>query len=161
LNNLQIKQNLIFTQFTQLLSKIPLDTKPLFGKMNVHQMVEHMTLAMKQANGNILFINTQTAEENAIMYRFMMSNKPFRENTPNSYLPDYPLPIKFTRVEDSILELESEIKHFKAVFTQQPDKKIMNPFFGNLNFEEWSHLLNKHMLHHLKQFGVVVPLDNE
>jgi hypothetical protein len=33
-----------------------------------------------------------------------------------------------------------------------------NPFFGDLNFAENVHLLHKHALHHLRQFGVV-PLE--
>jgi hypothetical protein len=42
------------------------------------------------------------------------------------------------------------------VFQENHMQQTRNPFFGDLNFEENVHLLYKHALHHLKQFGVMV-----
>jgi hypothetical protein len=49
--------------------------------------------------------------------------------------------------------LEKDINHFVTVFEYEPDLRILNPFFGNLNMDEWIHLLHKHAMHHLRQFN--------
>ena len=50
-------------------------------------------------------------------------------------------------------ELEGEINDFVSYFEQHPGSTTTNPFFGELNFEEWIQLLHKHAVHHLKQFN--------
>ncbi len=150
------KSKFVSEEFIKHIRSINPSTKPVFGKMNFHQMVEHMNLSLKQANGKILFINNQTEEETAKMYRFAMSSKPFKDNTPNNLLPDNPLPIKYETIEESIQELQQEIDSFNEVFRNNENKRITNPFFGDLNYTEWCHLLYKHMIHHLRQFNVMI-----
>ncbi len=133
------------------LSKIDLDTKAVFGKMNVHQMIEHLTHSVKIASGKIIFENKQSDELTAKMYRFMMSEKPFRDNTPNSNLPNTPLAPTHENVADSLHELQVEIDNFFKEY-EQPELRIGNPFFGELSKNEQVHLLNKHAMHHLRQF---------
>ena len=48
--------------------------------------------------------------------------------------------------EDAIAALKIELLDFINVFENKPLKTITNPFFGELNFEEWTFLLNKHFL---------------
>ncbi len=141
-------------EFPELLASIPLDTAPLFGKMNVLQMIEHMAYAFQQASGLVVHPTLHDAETTQKMYRFMMSDKPFRDNTPNPYLPDEPLPASYSAQPQAIEALKQAIQVFKETFTDQPEKRLLNPFFGELNFEEWTHLLFKHSWHHLRQFGI-------
>lgn len=148
------KLEFLTSAYTKHLKSLHAETPPLFGKMNVHQMVEHMTGAFQEASGQVSFASQLDEETIAKMYRFMMSDKPFRDNTPNLNLPETPLPPKTKTVEEAIQQLEIEIQRFVAFFDQDSDKRWMNPFFGNLNFEEWTHLLHKHALHHLRQFGI-------
>lgn len=141
-------------EFVGILSHIPPATPPVFGKMNVQQMIEHMGYAFRQASGLIPLdpLNDEATTEK--MYQFMMSPKPFRDNTPNPYLPDTPEPPLHEDIADSLRGLQQDIDFFIKTFEAEPDKRILNPFFGNLNFDEWVHLLHKHALHHLRQFGV-------
>ena len=85
----------------------------------------------------------------------MMSDKPFKENTPNQLLPDVPAPFKHVSMKDAIAELQKEIDHFFSVYEKNSELRNINPFFGNLNFEEQVQLLHKHATHHAKQFGLV------
>jgi hypothetical protein len=85
----------------------------------------------------------------------MMSDKPFKENTPNQLLPDVPVPFKHVSMKDAIAELQKEIDHFFSVYENNSGLRNINPFFGNLNFEEQVQLLHKHATHHAKQFGLV------
>lgn len=135
------------------LHAIPELTTPVFGKMNVHQMIEHMSYAFRQATGLIPLTPHHDASTTEKMYQFMMSDKPFKDNTPNPYLPDMPPPPVTASVRVAIQQLQHDIDKFIDVFVQQPELRVQNPFFGNLNFNEWQHLLFKHAQHHLRQFN--------
>lgn len=154
MSNIEAKAAFLRKDYINKLSQIPADTKGLWGKMNPQQMIEHMSYALRQANGKDLYTIVTPEENIARMQTFMMSEKPFRENTPNQLLPDEPEPAKHARIEESLSELKEEINHFFSVFEQEPDKMITNPFFGHMTYEMWVQLLHKHAWHHLKQFGV-------
>lgn len=146
---LQFLQN----EFLQLLKEISLEKVPHFGKMNLHQMIEHMAWSFQIASGKIHFPNTQTEIVTDKMYRFMISDKPFRENTPNPNMAETPKPTDTATIPLALEWLQNEIDNFVLVYQQNDNLRIANPFFGELNFEEQVHLLHKHALHHLKQFG--------
>jgi hypothetical protein len=55
----------------------------------------------------------------------------------------------------ALLEYEQQINSFINYFENNEGATITNPFFGDLNFDEWIHLLYKHAVHHCKQFGLV------
>jgi hypothetical protein len=44
---------------------------------------------------------------------------------------------------------------FVNYFKGNESKLVMNPFFGELNFEQQVRLLHKHAMHHARQFGWV------
>ena len=83
----------------------------------------------------------------------MLSDKPFRENTKNAEMPDIPIPVIKADMKEAIEELKGEFSDLSSYYHDDPSKKVMNPFFGELNFEEWVHLLHKHGRHHARQFG--------
>lgn len=131
------------------------DFKPLWGKMNLQQMTEHMSReGFQVANGKLPHILVTPPEHVERMQAFLMSDKPFKENTPNSLMSLDPLPVKHADMNAALAELQTEIDDFFRVYEKEPEKSIMNPFFGNLKFEMQVQLLHKHALHHLKQFGV-------
>ena len=84
----------------------------------------------------------------------MMTEKPFRENTPNQLISDESPPLKHPDMKAALAELQSEIDYFFQVYSEKPGLRIMNPFFGNLNFDEQVRLLYKHTTHHARQFGL-------
>ncbi len=140
--------------FVNKIREIAPNTVPAWGKMNLQQMTEHMSYALRQASGKDTY-HIMTPEENLPrMQQFLMSDKPFRENTPNQLLPDEPAAPAQPSMEASLLELQNEIEYFFEVFNKEPDKEITNPFFGHLNYEMQVQLLHKHAWHHLRQFGV-------
>jgi hypothetical protein len=145
------------TQFVPLLKQIPSDTLPHWGKMSLQQMVEHFSDSVKIASGKSLRTDIITPSENLPKFReFMLSEKPFRENTPNPLMPEMPGPVRNKTIQAALEELDQEICFFFAVFEENHLQQTRNPFFGDLNFDENVHLLYKHALHHLKQFGVMV-----
>jgi hypothetical protein len=153
------KENFLRTRFVPSLQKIHADTAPRWGKMNVQQMVEHFTAdALRCASGRLKINNILTPAENLERMReFMMSEKPFKENTKNQLMPEEPLPPRHTTLQAAIGELQEELIAFFEAFEKDPHLHTRNPFFGDLNFEQNVHLLYKHALHHLRQFGAEPP----
>lgn len=151
------KSDFLKNRFIPLLRKIPSDTQPAWGKLTFQQMVEHFSDTMRIASGKTLFADIHTPPENLQRMRdFVLSDKPFRENTPNPFMSEVPAPVRNISVEAAIDELQAEIDFFFAVFEKNNLQVTRNPFFGDLNFGENVHLLHKHALHHLRQFGVIV-----
>lgn len=148
------KINFLQNEFIPQLKTIDPNMQPLFGKMNVQQMIEHMGYSFRQASGLIPLAAVNNEEVTAKMYSFMMSDRPFKDNTPNPYLPDQPDAPKFDSIELALADLKKDMDLFFATFENNKEQRILNPFFGNLNFDEWVHLLHKHSLHHLRQFGI-------
>lgn len=140
--------------FTKLLSSLSAEQKGNWGKMNAQQMVEHMSYSFRVASGKHPEKPFYSPEITQKSYVFMMTEKPFRENTPNQLLPDEPPAVKNKNMTDAIVELQSEIDYFFKVYSENGGMRTINPFFGNLNFEEQVQLLHKHATHHARQFGL-------
>lgn len=149
------KEKFFQTEYIPLLRKLNGDETPKWGKLSAQAMIEHMTDSFGMAWKRIQF-PLYTAPENLPKAKaFMMSDKPFKENTPNPYMPDTPPPLRNPNIHAAIYELENEIKNFFQFHATHPNSIIQNPFFGDLYYEEWLHLLYKHAHHHLKQFGLL------
>jgi hypothetical protein len=154
MENIAAKAGFLRTEYISKLKQLNADAPRNWGKMNVQQMVEHMSYSMRQANGRDIYTIVTPAEAIPKWQAFLVSEKQFRENTPNQLLADEPEPHKNASLEDAIKELDGEVKHFFLVFDAEPGKIITNPLFGDLSYEMWVQLLHKHAWHHLRQFGV-------
>ncbi|HJS54553.1 MAG TPA: hypothetical protein VJ765_08425, partial [Chitinophagaceae bacterium] len=150
------KENFLRVKFISLLQKLRPDTIPLWGKMNVQQMIEHFTDSMMVASGKISLPIMTPADKLPKFQEFLTSEKPFKENTKNPVLAEEPPPLKKHTKEAAIGKLNEELIHFFEVFEKQPGLKTTNPVFGELDFDMNIQLLHKHALHHLRQFGVNV-----
>lgn len=150
----QNKVNFLNNDLIPLLKKVDVDAKPLWGKMNAQQMVEHLIESLKQANGKSLSTIKTPAEHISKMKSFLLSDTPFKENTKHRELPEEPLPTKCKDINEAITQLDVELKDFFKVFEDEPGKIIDNSVFGDLDYEHWVALLYKHAKHHLKQFSI-------
>jgi hypothetical protein len=155
------KENFLRTKLVTHLQRLDPATPPKWGKMSVHQMIEHYAGdAVRNANGRLKIDTILTPPENLERLReFMMSDKPFKENTKNPLMGEEPGPTRYKTVQAAIGALQQELIYFFEAYEKQPSLVIRNPFFGDLNFEQNVQLLYKHALHHLRQFGVE-PLSN-
>jgi hypothetical protein len=150
------KENFLRTRLIRYMQQLDPAAPPRWGKMNVQQMIEHYTGdAVRNASGRLIIEKIVTPPERlAPMREFMMSDKPFKENTKNPLMGEDPLPLRFNTVQAAIGALQQELIYFFEVFAKEPQLITRNPFFGDLNFEQNVQLLYKHILHHLRQFGV-------
>ncbi len=149
------KASFLKNELVSAIRNIPQDRQPAWGKMNLQQMTEHMSReGFSWASGKIPQQLVTPEEHLPKMQAFLMSEKPFRENTPNSLMAAEPPTVTHTNMEAALVALQQEIDDFFSVYEQEPGKKIMNPFFGELDYTMQVQLLHKHALHHLKQFGI-------
>ena len=153
MENITQKAAFLKNEFAGKLAELDESTEQKWGKMNVQQMIEHMTDCIKLASGKLPAQVVTPEEKLPAMQAFMESDKPFKENTRNAMLPEEPTPVRNADKESAIGELQGEIDHFFDVHEKEADKKTANPFFGHLGFEQQVQLLYKHAIHHLKQFG--------
>jgi hypothetical protein len=150
------KENFLRTKLVSYLQRLDPATPPRWGKMNVQQMIEHFGgHAVRNASGRLKTDTIMTPPENLERMReFMMSNKPFKENTKNPLMDEEPASLRYKTVQGAIGALQQELIYFFEAFDKNPELITRNPFFGDLNFEQNVQLLHKHAIHHLRQFGV-------
>ena len=150
------KENFLRTKLVAYLQRLNPDTIPVWGKMNVQQMIEHYGGdAVRNANGRLKIDKIVTPPENLNRMReFMLSDKPFKKNTKNPLMGEEPAPLRYKTVQAAIGALQQELIYFFEAFEKNPNLITRNPFFGDLTFEQNVQLLYKHALHHLRQFGV-------
>ncbi len=138
-----------------LLKKLKGDEKGNFGKLSPQGMIEHMSDSFGNAYGRIHQPLHSKPEMVQRFRDFALSDKPFKENTPNAYMSEQPAPLRHKDISSAISELEGEIKSFFDFYKNNPGAIKLNPFFGEFNYEDWLHLLHKHANHHLKQFNLI------
>ncbi|QTD38832.1 hydroxymethylglutaryl-CoA reductase, degradative [Polaribacter batillariae] len=142
-----------FDELKHTLSALKADAKPLFGKMNGQQMVEHLAFLMKVSNGKVHADFFVEDEKSARRKAFLDTEGELQVGFKAPMLSEEPIPVKFASFEESIndliLQIEDFTEHFKTA-------KIENhPFFGELDYEYWQKFHVKHFTHHFKQFGLV------
>jgi hypothetical protein len=149
------KLNFISNTVPKLLLQLSAEAKGEWGVLNAQQMVEHLINSVRIANGKSLEKLVTPIDNLERVRSFMLSDKPFKENTKNVQMPDIPAPAVMESMKQAIDQLSAELQDFIKAFENNPLDTITNPFFGDLNFEEWTHLLNKHFEHHCYQFNLL------
>ncbi|CAN5591901.1 hypothetical protein BH10BAC5_BH10BAC5_07150 [soil metagenome] len=133
------------------INKLSADSKPLWGKLTVSQMLKHSEIGIRIAQGEIKlkrkFIGLLFGK---FAKRSLMSDKPFGKNLPTDKT--------FLKFDDSSFEeakqsLIDTLKMFQNKGENGITKET-HPFFGELTTSEWDKLQYKHLDHHLRQFGV-------
>jgi hypothetical protein len=152
----QDKLDFLLKGYIPVLKTLPADAAGRWGKMNGQQMVEHVSDFFKVSANKLHFPLVTPAEHLPKFKAFLLSDKEFRENTkaPVTVLGEEPLPLRFKNMEEAIADLQISISEFTDHFKDDSIKTTVHPVFGELNFEEWILLHHKHIIHHLKQFGL-------
>lgn len=138
---------------TELLNRIDSlsqDSKNLWGKMNVCQMLAHCAAGIDMAAGRNnparAFIGKLLGKLARPVYS---SEKPFVKNSPTDK--------SLMKLEANDFEMEKEnLKKILQEFTNAGAEKCTthpHPFFGKITTEEWGIGTYKHIDHHLRQFG--------
>lgn len=137
----------------ELIARINLLTpssQPVWGKMNVAQMLGHCQRAIEVGTGLLFLRRTALGFVFGRMALRQLMNKPTKRNLPTDKNFIVPNTVEFETERAKLIDMyrslaENGSDHIKV-------KK--HPFFGEMTDEQWDVLLWKHLDHHLQQFGV-------
>ncbi|UWY27291.1 DUF1569 domain-containing protein [Flavobacterium sp. TR2] len=139
-------------QFISRINQLKDDSKPLWGKMSVDQMLAHCNVTYEMVYDNI------HSKPNAFMKLLL---KLFAKNKVISETP-YPRNLntapQFIIKGDRDFELEKDRLISYIQKTQELGEKEFEGkeslSFGELSAKEWNNMFAKHLDHHFSQFGV-------
>lgn len=142
------------TDNEELLKRIHLltpESKALWGKMNVSQMMSHCIAPIDFAFGNTTIRSNFFMQLIGRLFKNKILNSTeFQKNSPTAK--------EFLRTNDhDFKKTKDELIQKVNEFTEKGPKAIKHkkhPFFGKMTNEEWDKLHYMHLNHHLKQFGV-------
>jgi len=134
------------------IDKLTVTSQPKWGKMNVAQMLAHLNVAYDYSQGK------KKAKINPILKfilktfikKSVVGNKPYTKNgkTPSYFLITEEK--EFDKEKAALLvNMKWVFEKGEAYFQDRPTAS-----FGKLKAQEWSNLYQKHLDHHLTQFGV-------
>ena len=137
------------------LSGLRNQNKPVFGKMNAQQMIEHLSTVTQIANGNLKTDIFVSDEKSARRKPFLDTENELQLGFRNSLLAENPNLLQFESIDAAIDDLILQIQLFKTVFAKDVTRKVVHPFFGELDVEYWKKFQVKHFTHHFKQFNLL------
>ncbi|MEO7766773.1 MAG: DUF1569 domain-containing protein [Ferruginibacter sp.] len=140
-----------YDEIIQRLDKITPQSQRNWGKMEVAQMLAHVSQAFKVPLSKKklprIFLGRMLGW---IIKTKLYNDSPWKQNLPTS--PDF-------KITDGRV-FENEKKNLyelvEAFHKAGPDgiSKYPHPFFGNFTSDQWGKSMYKHLDHHLHQFGV-------
>lgn len=124
---------------------------PLWGKMNVAQMLTHCSRPLKVVLGEVDLGATGFMLRliGKFIKRSVVSEKPFKQNLPTS--PAFVTIADEFDFEAAQLELIDTVNRFVAY--EDHVSEFHHPIMGKLSKDEWARSQYKHLDHHLRQFG--------
>jgi hypothetical protein len=138
-------------KFIERINKLTEDSKPIWGKMSVNEMLAHCHCPMDVALGNLnLKANFVMRILGKLLKNKILNSKEFQKNSPTAKEFIIKGDLDFITVKKGLIE---RINTF-SLEKENAIKNKVHPFFGKMSNEEWSKLQTMHLDHHLKQFGV-------
>jgi len=141
----------------ECLSKLKADTKAKWGIMTPQHMIEHLEYTYKIASGEIQDFDVATPEK--ILEKVHNSLYNYKKFPQNSQFPllekDTLDKLRHTDLITAIEKLKEQREKYLQYFKENPDAKLNNMVFGELNRYEWYLLDRKHLNHHFEQFGLI------
>lgn len=139
----------------ELLNKLEVNQKPLWGKMTSQHMVEHLYKTI-QASINEISLEVLTEERKIpVLKKLFLGSRPLPKEFVNPAIGSDLLPLEFPSLNSAIDELKNVIERNNTFFNANPGIKTVHPVFGHLTKEEWDIFHEKHFRHHMSQFGLI------
>jgi len=141
-----------YNRIIQRVKQLDTSNTALWGRMNLAQMLEHCSMQLKLALGEV----PQTHSEGPRFYRTNIGRWLIL------YLLPWPkgtaTPTPMNMLENNMVsdEVEPAKQNLMVLLERVRSQQQLtpHPFFGAMNKQQWGRLVWKHLDHHLKQFGV-------
>ena len=141
----------------ECLNNLKEDAEPKWGIMTPQHMIEHLEFTYKVASGEIKDLEIATPEK--ILEKVHNSLYNYEKFPKNSNFPmlekDTLDILKHDDFVSSVTKFKEARENYKTYFKENPDAKLNNLVFGELNRYEWYLMERKHLNHHFEQFGLI------
>ncbi len=128
--------------------------KPLWGKMNAQEMVEHLSDMLMMSRGTGNFTIDVDAETIARRQQFLSSDKEMAKNIAVPFTKEI-IELRHDELELALDEFADEWINFTEYYENNPSASVIHPYYGDLDFNLWLKMHDKHFTHHFKQFGLI------
>ncbi len=128
--------------------------KPLWGKMKAQEMVEHLSDMLMMSRGTGNFTIDVDAETIARRQQFLSSDKEMAKNIAVPFTKDI-IELRHDELELALDEFADEWINFTEYYENNPSASVIHPYYGDLDFNLWLKMHDKHFTHHFKQFGLI------
>ena len=141
--------------FPKLLQSLESDTKPLWGIMTPHHMLEHLIVTYKMAIGRIKIPVVSKEEDWTRIKGYLMKDSPMRRSVPSPTGKNELQPLRTASLEEAKEKVLKETAHYLDFAKAQPGFIAYHPYGGPMTAEDWLFFHRKHIKHHFIQFGLL------
>ena len=140
--------------FLEILKNLDEKKSASWGKMTPQRMIEHLSdcIYMSCGIGNHELLIPE--EKIKGMQAFLISDKEMPQNIQVPFAKEN-TPLRNTDIELALDEFTMAWVDFEEMYSEDPQKTALHPYYGNLNYEQWLLLHSKHFTHHFTQFGLM------
>jgi len=143
-----------FTEMLAVLNGLTPNQKPLWGKMKAQEMVEHLSDMLMMSRGTGNFTIDVDAETIARRQQFLSSDKEMAKNIAVPFTKDI-IELRHDELELALDEFADEWINFTEYYENNPSASVIHPYYGDLDYNLWLKMHDKHFTHHFKQFGLI------
>lgn len=137
-----------------ILNRLSSSKTPLWGKMNAQEMVEHLSDMLMMSRGTGNFTIDVDAETIARRQQFLSSDKEMAKNIAVPFTKEI-IELRHDELELALDEFAEEWINFTEYYENNPSASVIHPYYGDLDFNLWLKMHDKHFTHHFKQFGLI------
>ena len=137
-----------------ILNRLSSTKTPLWGKMNAQEMVEHLSDMLMMSRGTGNFTIDVDAETIARRQQFLSSDKEMAKNIAVPFTKEI-IVLRHDELELALDEFAEEWINFTEYYENNPSASVIHPYYGDLDFNLWLKMHDKHFMHHFKQFGLI------
>lgn len=139
-------------EFVNRINGLTVESQPLWGKMNVSQMLAHCNVSYEMVYDDI---HPKPNFLMKLILKSMVKNKVVSEKP---YARNNPTAPQFLIKDERNFENEKKRLIAYVIRTQELGEKEFegkeSHSFGKLSAKEWNNMFEKHLEHHLNQFNV-------
>jgi len=137
------------SQLLQRMDQVSPPRVPLWGTMNVEQMVEHVTAQLEMALGDLYVRPRKSWLRHWPVRDLVIRWLPWPKGSPTAH----------ELIRSTTADWDQARSHFKQTFERVERRGpegtyAPHPLFGRLSSRLWGVLMYRHLDHHLRQFGV-------
>ena len=140
--------------FLEILENLDENKVASWGKMTPQRMLEHLSdgIFMSCGMGNHELLISE--EKIKGMQAFLVSDKEMLQNIQVPFAKEN-TPLRNSDIELALDEFTMALVDFEEMYSEDPKKTALHPYYGNLNYEQWLLLHSKHFTHHFTKFGLM------